>query len=365
MKKQKSKNPAPKKKLNAERKPSYAALALVICFAFYLAAGWFVVTRYYRTSSATEVSLASGQTFTGNDYRSSLDLRVAKKATYPSEKLISTEDLGTFNGVKRYIVKFKVGADKLEEYGLMSLPASDPPPGGYPVILLLHAYTFPAEYDTKTSYLADMDYYSQQGFAVIKPDLRGHGLSASVGQPEGANFSMAYITDLMSLIKSVKLTGYLNPKAINLWGHSMGAGLALKASVLSGDIKSAILLAGPVSDYTTMYESYIAPSDVNNPVAAGIKAKQLIKFGTPETNPGYWYYASPINYLKNSHTYFQIHVGSADQVVPASFSADLDSRLNSLHKKHGYFVHQGGDHNLGAFRETIWRESLPVLSRGN
>lgn len=324
-----------------------------------------MVTKYYRTSSATGVNLASGQTFAGKDYRNSLDLRVAKKANYPSDKLVSDQELGTFNGVKRYVVKFSVAADNLEEYGLMSLPAADPPPGGYPVILLLHAYTFPSEYNTENSYLADMDFYSQHGFAVIKPDFRGHGLSANIGQPEGANYSMAYTTDLMSLIKSVKLTSYLNPTAINLWGHSMGAHLALRATVLSNDVKTAILLAGPVSDYTTMYESYIAPSDVGNPVAAGIKAKELIKYGTPQTNPSYWYYASPINYLKDSHTYFQIHVGSEDQVVPASFSADLDKRLSSLHKPHGYFVYEGGDHDLGAFRETIWQETLPVLARGN
>ncbi len=357
----KSKVSQKKSKKNQSKKSLYSGIVVVVCLGLYLSAGWFMITKLYRPQSNTGVSLVSAQAVQNNNFHRSLDLRIAKKATYPSNSITSVKDLGTHGEIKRFIVSFQVEVDGLKEFGLMSLPSKQPPSGGYPVVLLLHAYSYPAEYHTETDYLSDMDFYAEKGFAVIKPDFRGQGLSAGAGQPEGSNYSMAYVTDLMSLISAVKKTGYLNPKAINLWGHSMGAGIALKTAILSRDIKSAILIAGPVADFRTMYEDYRAPSDVGNPIAAGIKDKTLIKYGTPEVNPNFWHYTSPINFLSSTSTYFQIHVGSADQVVPPRFSADLDMALTHLHKKHGYFVYPGGDHALGAFRSQIWRDSLPVL----
>jgi uncharacterized protein len=347
------------KKTNRHYHP---ALVLVLAMAFYLGVGTFLVEHFYTSKPSTQSRVGFGQNFRGDKYYQSLDLNIAKMASYPSAPMVKTADLGEVHSTHRYIVNFEVKNDGLSEYALMSVPTSKMPEGGYPVILLLHAYYLPSEYKTTLGYLTDMNFYAQHGFVVIKPDFRGQGYSRSQGRPEGSNYSMAYNTDVMSLISAVKQTPYLEAKKINLWGHSMGAHIALRTSVLSPDIKTVILLSGPVSNFSKMYSDYSAPSDIGNTVASSIRSAALIKYGTPKTNPIFWGNVSPINFIQSSKAYYQIHVGSDDVVVPPEFSADLDIKLSSLSKNHGYFVYTEGDHDLYGYRQQIWQRSLSALS---
>lgn len=350
----------------SENTNSYLELShlaiVVVLLAIYLAAGWSLVRHIYTTNTVKMGSVGTSQDFLGNDYRNSLDLRIAKKATYPSSEIKTVSFVKTVSGIKYYNVNYQVMADGLSEYALMSMPATPAPVGGYPVVILCHAYIYPAKYKTDVGYLADMKFYSQHGFVVIKPDFRGQGLSKSQGVADGANYSMVYNTDVMSLISAIKQTSYLDKNAINLWGHSMGAYIAFRASVLSPDVKSVILLAGPVSSFSKMYSGYKAPSDISNPIAARVKSEALIRYGTPKTNPDFWAYASPFNYLNSSKAYYQIHVGTKDVVVPPKFSADLDKQLSKIGANHQYFVYQGAKHNLLNVRTQIWDRSLKVLA---
>jgi uncharacterized protein len=336
-------------------------ILIFLALGIYFGLGWFLITRTYSSSTANETAFTLAQNFQGSDYQNSLDLRITKKAVYTSNAIRKVSSLGQINGNSRFIVQFDVSIDKLSEYGLMSVPTSPPPAKGYPVIILCHAYRSPAKYKTEIGYLDDMDFYSQHGFVVIKPDFRGQGMSSDQGSPEGSNYSMAYNTDVMSLISAVKKTDYLNSGAINVWGHSMGAYIAFRASVLSKDIRSAVLLAGPVGDFEKMFIDYTPPSDVGNPVAAKHKAAVLLKYGTPKSNPNFWHNVSPLNYVSQSNAHYQIHVGSLDIVVPPEFSAQLNDRLDSLAKPHQYYVYTNGGHNLGAQRPLIWERSLSVL----
>jgi len=311
----------------------------------------------YAFSDATGDRDSASQAYT------SLDLRVAATATYTGSPLKTTSQLGLDHNVQRTVVNFAVPASGLSEYGLMTTPTTPQPAGGWPVIILLHGFIQPNAYSTKKAYLPDMEFYSQHGFVVIKPDLRGQGLSIHQGKPEGAYYSMAYNTDILSLIASVKDTAGLNSQKINLWGHSMGAYLALRAAVLSPAIKNVILLAGPVDDIHDMYTAYTPKSDVANPVAYKIRKAVLKQYGTPLSNSGFWNEASPLNFLSNTRAYIQIHVGTKDKVVPPKFSADLNLALNQLGMPHDYFVYTAAGHGLLAQRSQIYTRSLQVLQK--
>lgn len=292
-----------------------------------------------------------------------LDLSIARQATYSNTEIVRVRDLGVASGVRRVVFKFAVPKDKLTEYGLMTLPAALAPKSGYPVIILAHGYATPHSYSTTASYIGDMEFYSRHGFAVLKPDFRGQGLSLSEGAAEGSYYSMAYNTDVMSLIASIKVTPYLNKNKINIWGHSMGAYIALRAAVLSPDIKTAIILSGPVGTPEHMYGDYSAISDMSNPVALRIRDGQIALHGTPLSDPSYWDKTSPLNYLVGNKVYFQIHVGTGDKIVPPGFSADLDNALLKARKTHGYFVYPGAPHGLGAQRGLIFPRTLQVLAK--
>lgn len=321
-----------------------------------------IVKLNYEIALADPENLIIGKNEDPDAYKS-LDLSVAAKATFTSGPLLVVKDLGVLRGVKHQIIRFNVEKDNLIESGLLTLPNTPVPENGYPVVILCHGYVHPLYYSTESAYLGDMEYYSSRGYAVIKPDFRGQGLSIGAGSAEGAYYSMAYNTDVMSLIASIKQTDFLNKDKISIWGHSMGGYIALRASVLSPDIKNTIILSAPVGDVAEMFNAYVAISDTNNQTAGAIRASQLAKNGTPISNPTFWKKTSPLTYLGNSKSYYQIHTGSSDQIVPTQFSAQLSAALDKANKPHEYFVYQGGDHGLLGLRNTIWSRSYYRLQQ--
>ncbi|HEU5004761.1 MAG TPA: alpha/beta fold hydrolase [Candidatus Saccharimonadales bacterium] len=329
---------APKKRIFLSMAWLTAVFALIL---------WFLVFYYTPTHPSAKAL-----------YYKSLDLSQARQATYVGKPIEKVKDFGVVNNVREQLVVFNVSKDGLSEYALMTLPKDPPKNGHYPTIILCHGYANPEAYSTLETYINDMDFYSQHGFAVIKPDFRGNGFSVASGTPDGAYYSMSYNTDVMSLIASVKQTGYLDKNNISLWGQSMGAYVALRAAVVSPDIKHVVLLSGPVGTPQDMYLDYTPISDFNNPAATEIRLQEINAHGTPASNPAYWNKTTPLSYLKLIKANIQIHVGSKDQIVPPKFSADLNSRLNKLKIPHEYYVYPNGDHGLGAQRGLVWPRSL-------
>jgi dipeptidyl aminopeptidase/acylaminoacyl peptidase len=347
-----------KKIVRAEHFIYFLIFALLLTFAWWLVGLNYVNHRNLNGSTANTSPSAQ-------QYYRSLDLSLVRQAAFPSQSLHQLAQVNQSQNanVRQYIFSFGVPLDNLTEKGLLALPATPAPKGGYPVIILCHGYANPWSYSTEASYTPDVLFYASHGFAVIKPDFRGQGLSVPNGQPEGAYYSMAYNTDVLSLITAIKKTAYLNKNQINIWGHSMGAFVALRAAVTSKDIKNAILLSGPVGSFADMYNAYVAISDTQNATAANIRLDILDHYGTPYSDPAFWTKASPISYLADTSTRFQIHVGTDDRVVPPQFSADLDAALNGLKKSHDYYVYPGGNHGLMAERSYIWQRSLVSLQK--
>ncbi len=302
-----------------------------------------------------------GATYNGANYHNDLDLTVASRASFPSAPLGVIKSLGSPGGIPEKIVSFKVTDDNLTEYGVMTLPPGKMPAKGWPAIILCHGYTNPARYSELGTYISDMRFYSTHGFAVIKPDYRGQGRSLHAGQANSGYYSMAYNTDVMSLISSLKQTGFIDKSNLNLWGHSFGAYIALRAAVLSPDIKNVIMLSGPVDSLSKMYLSYSPPSDENNLNALKTRQDVFNKYGPPTENTIFWRNASPINFVSLIKAHLQIHVGEQDQIVPPVFSADLDAALTKAHISHGYYTYKDGQHSLSAQRPQIWSRSLQLL----
>ena len=340
--------------------PKLDAFALLIMGVALIGIGTYLFKVNFQHGHVRSGEYVNGRSDPALAYKN-LDLSVADEASYSGSPIQNVKDLGVTHGAEHRIFRFSVAKDALTESGLLTLPTTPPPTKGYPVIVLCHGYVNPLYYSTEKAYVYDMEFYSRNGFAVFKPDYRGQGVSISNGSPSGAYYSMAYNTDVMSLLADIKQTKNFDKNNLNLWGHSMGAYVALRASVLSQDIKNTILLSGPVGNIQDMFKSYVAISDTNNAAAGAVRAAQLSTHGTPLTNPSYWNKTSPINYLKNSKTYYQIHVGLKDAVVPPQFSADLDSALTKLSRAHDYYVYPSGDHGLWMLRPQIWSRSLSRL----
>lgn len=336
------------------------SLVVLVVFAGLLAGGiYLVVFNWGRHQSG---QLAPGETASNPGFSRSLDLRVAAKNTYPSGPLSVVRDLGSSGGISQKIFSFKVEADGLMEYGLMMLPATKAPASGFPTLVLCHGYESPSLYSTEKSEVSDMEFFANHGFAVVKPDYRGQGLSLNQGHADSAYYSMSYNTDVMSLITAIKKTSYLDKSDINIWGLSLGAYIGLRAAVLSPDIKNVILLSGPVDTLKKMYLTYIPPSDTNNLDALKSRNDVFARYGIPVENNAFWNAASPINFVSRLKGYVQINVGAMDQVVPPEFSADLNNALVKAKIRHDYYIYQDGNHGLSAQRNLIWTRALQAIS---
>jgi dipeptidyl aminopeptidase/acylaminoacyl peptidase len=320
-----------------------------------------VASFLYSRSHSTVGQLNSGDIYLGGQFNGGLDLRFAAGNQYPSSKIALTKNLGTRYGVSEKLINYKIRIDGITGYGLMMQPLGVVPAQGFPVIILCHGYTSPSSYISTRGYIEDMAFYAQHGFAVIKPDYRGQGNSKHQGEADSAYYSMAYNNDVMSLISAVKQTDYLDKSKINLWGHSMGAYIALRAAVLSSDIKNLVLLSGPVDSLDKMYLAYIPPSDENNLNALKTRSEVFSKYGIPAENNLFWRYASPINFAQNIGAKIQINQGAKDTIVPPEFSADLDKSLNAKNILHEYYVYPDGLHSLAAQRPLIWVRSLNMF----
>lgn len=339
---------------------------LFVGFIVILSISWLFYAHSYKKTAPQKGILAEDQQFpiSPEGAYKNLDLKIASKYHFPGQSLELYQTLGRTDKVNVSVVRFRVIPDNLTEYALMTEPLTPKPANGYPVIILCHGYTNPNRYSTESYYLGDMETYSNAGFLVIKPDFRGQGLSRHVGEAEGAYYSMAYNTDLMSLIADIKKTNDLDSSNISLWGHSLGAYIALRTAVMSPDIKNLILLSGPVGYVDDMYRSFVPISDRNNPEAETIKQAVLLRYGTPLSNPKFWNATSPLSYLGQLKAKVQIYVGSLDRTVPPHFSADLDKALAKAGKKHQLFVFPGGNHGLLIERPQIYQSSLQLLLSG-
>lgn len=349
------------KSLNLKKQPRLSNVMILIAAVAYILLFTLAYRIFSDKNNLVGGQLSGNNAAAGVNLAKSLDLRIARKAAYPSETVTIVHDYGESSGLSTKSFSYKVADAGLTEYGLLVEPAGPPPKKGFPAIILCHGYESPTRYSTALTYLNDMQFYAQHGFAVFKPDYRGQGLSLYQGQPDSAYYSMAYNTDVMSLISALKKTAFIDRSNLNLWGHSMGAYIALRAAVLSADIKNLILLSGPVDSLSKMYLSYVPPSDVNNLNALKTRNDVFSKYGTPADDSNFWKFASPINMLGFIKAHIQIHVGELDQTVPPEFSADLAAALSAQHLKYEYYVYPDGPHSLEPQRQLIYSRSLQDL----
>ena len=114
----------------------------------------------------------------------------------------------------------------------------------------------------------------------------------------------------------------------------MGGGIAIKACVVSNQIKAVALFGSVGADEKDNYYW-------NG--AARSRVHQI--FGLPEQNPGPYYRLSPINYLGAAPP-MSIHHGEADDVVPIEFSEKLYTKMQETGRPVEYFTYPGQPHTF-------------------
>ena len=252
-------------------------------------------------------------------------------------------------------------SDGLKIYSLLNIPNIPKPQNGFPVVIINHGYINPAVYDTISSYKSITDYFSQNGYLVLKPDYRGNGKSEI---DNTALMRFAYPIDVMNLISSIPSISEADSNSIYLWGHSLGGEVVLEVLEITGenadlsrDIKAAVLWA-PVTDPLKWFSRQNLPRLTEAVITPFPYSKTFEILGKPEDNPKLWESISPLSYLENIKIPVQIVHGTSDETVPYQWSIELFNDLKSLGKNTKLNLYENASHNLSPKWDEASSDSL-------
>jgi dipeptidyl aminopeptidase/acylaminoacyl peptidase len=295
-----------------------------------------------------------------------LSIETLRKQSFPGSDLVIEETLADASNYHQYIASYQ--SEDLKIFGLLTVPTTDPPAGGFPVIIFNHGYITPNTYVTTERYVAYVDAFARNGYIVFKPDYRGHGNSD--GKPEGAYYSPAYATDVLNALASIKKLQAADPDRIGMWGHSMGGNIILRDIVVNTkDIKAAVIWGGVVGTYNDLLNNWhkraiYQPGPQELALRNTYRKNLTDQYGTPDTNPSFWKAVDPLSYISDITTPIQLHTGEEDEEVPAEFSAAFFEKLILANKTAEYFIYPQGDHDISSPNfETAMDRSIKFFDR--
>ncbi len=270
-----------------------------------------------------------------------------RQTSYPGSDITIEQTLGDGASYHQCIASYK--SDGLKIYALLTIPIGNKPAHGWPVIIFNHGYIPPEQYVTTERYIAYVDAFAASGYIVLKSDYRGNGKSE--GEPEGAYYSPAYATDILSAISSIKKFTDANPNKIGMWGHSLGGNVTLRDIEVSKDIKAAVIWGGVTGSYDDLMNNWqrrvpFQPSPRQLALRNANRANLTQKYGQPKDNPSFWNAIDPFYNLKYISAPVQLHHGETDEEVPLAFSQNLEKALKSQGKTVELYTYAGADHNI-------------------
>jgi dipeptidyl aminopeptidase/acylaminoacyl peptidase len=214
-----------------------------------------------------------------------------------------------------------------------------------------------------------VDYLAKNGFVVFKIDLRGHGQSQ--GEASGAYYSSDYIVDTLNAYSALSSSGFVNPQAISLWGHSMAGNIMLRSVAAKPEIPAAVIWAGAGYTYTDLREYRIRDLSYHPPAnEAQQQKKRRELFATyGEFNPEspFWKQVVATNYLNDIKGAIQLNHAVDDPVVSIQYSRNLDQLLSNTSVSHELNEYPSGGHNISgasfisAMEKTVafFKQHLP------
>ncbi len=240
-------------------------------------------------------------------------IEALRARAYGSGKIEVIEKMDEDETFTRYLIRYP--SDGLKIYGFASVPKGQ---GPFPVIIAIHGYVDPVNYETLDYTTTPLDLITQAGYIVIHPNLRGYPPSDS-----GDNlFRVGMAIDVLNLIALIKsasgpaeLFGTAKPDDIGLWAHSMGGSIALRVLTVSSDVKAAVLFAS------------MSGNEIKNSVLLSRISVDPIYQTELNTPRDIFPYISPMYYYSNITAAIQIHHGEVDQTVPVAWAEETCSAM--------------------------------------
>ena len=210
----------------------------------------------------------------------------------------------------RYYITYD--SDGLNIHGYVNIPKGT---GPFPVVIALHGYIPPSEYETLDYSTRYADSIARNGYVVLHPNLRNFPPSDSPGRTR--DYHGGYTIDVLNLLAHVsELAGEegifenADLTRLGIWGHSLGGGVAMRVASLLDEVKAAVLYGAVSQRYSNS--------------SAGF----------------------PIFDLENSQTAFSVHHGTEDETISVESSRTLCRQLEDMGKTPECFFYEGQPHTF-------------------
>lgn len=245
-------------------------------------------------------------------------------------------DLGELRTTARFARRLiSYTSDDLIINGFMDIPFGE---GPFPVVIVLHGYIDPQNYQVETYTARYAAAYANAGYIAIHPNYRNYPPSDS-----GPNlFRVGYAIDVLNLIAIVhQMAGQPGPleKAdgdnVFLWGHSMGGGIAQRVLTVGADVNAAVLYGSMSGDERQNFEWI---RDVLSDGERGLEELQVPEEALTDISPMYFYDRIDVP--------VSIHHGDIDDTVPLQWSQELCDTLTAIGKEVECFTYHNMPHTF-------------------
>lgn len=250
-------------------------------------------------------------------------------------------------------------SDGLNVNGLLTIPKTEAPIGGFPAIVFVHGYIPASIYETTERYTDYVNFLARNGFVVFKIDLRGHG--DSEGEASGAYYSEDYVIDTLNAYSALQNSDFVNSGKIGLWGHSMAGNVTFRSLVVKKDIPAVVIWAGAVYSYEDMARYGIDDNSYRPPNEGTQRRRKREElrntYGEFDPSHSFWKQIVPVNFLEGVTGALEIHHAVDDSVVNVGYSRDLMITLDNSKVEYMLFEYSSGGHNLteGSFLTAMQR----------
>lgn len=283
-----------------------------------------------------------------------MSIEALRQGSYPGGEFTVEQVLANGSNYRRLVASYL--SEGLKIFGLLTVPLSGMPEGGYPALIFVHGHIPAGQYSTINSYPTYQTYLAREGYVTFKPDLRGHG--DSEGERSSAHYSPDYVIDTLNAIAYLKDYPEVNPDKIVFWGHSNGGEIGLRTALISDDLQAASFWAGVVGSYEHMYETYIDKI----PFLDNERNPLVQEYGLPSENRKFWNTLEPYEYLDEINIPIELQHATGDKSVPVELSRELEAALKSAGKEVEYIEYQGDDHNISGNAGKAWQSTIEFFN---
>ena len=305
------------------------------------------------TASPTpfQANESSAATTVAPDPYAPLTILALASRSYGGGQILDLGVLQTASSFTRYLISYP--SDDLAINGFVDIPNG---PGPFPVVLVLHGYVDPDEYQVETYTARYAATFANAGFIAIHPNYRNYPPSDL-----GPNaFRVGYAIDVLNLIAIVNaqagqagLLQAANPDMIFLWGHSMGGGISLRVITVGADVQGAVIYGSMSGDERRNFEQ------IRDVLSNGDRGNE--ELAAPDE---VFQQISAINFYERIQVPLSIHHGDIDDQVPLAWSQELCAILQSLDKQVECFTYHNMPHTFyGDNDDLLIRRSIEFFER--